>query len=456
METIRQLYELWKSLRPMTEENQARLDRKFNLEFNYNSNHLEGNTLTYGQTELLLMFGETSGDAKLRDYEEMQAHNVALKMTRHEAEERGKLLTEKFIRDLNELILVKPFYKDAVTPDGSKSRMKINIGSYKTRPNHVLTATGETFYYASPEETPAMMTALVSWYNGEEQAGAMHPVELASLLHYRFIRIHPFEDGNGRIARLLANYVLLRHDYPGIIIKSEHKEDYLRALHQSDIRVGLTPSDGANAELSQTGPFVDYMKEQMNYSLELCIKAANGESLDEPGDLGKKLRNLKNELGVSQEEVQLIYSDKTVGKAVLLSILPLLDTWEKLLQGFDTVVGTRHYRLAVPHYEKGIECDFDSLRAWVLPENNRIKYNINQSVGIRSIVRGITNIDNSSDLDGGSVIFEFHRSVYKVSNTANNKVITKMYHQSLSESEINEIVESLGNTLLESIEAKRV
>ncbi len=62
MKTISRLYQQWQSLQPLTEENRARLDRKFNLEFNYNSNHLEGNTLTYGQTELLLMFGETSGD----------------------------------------------------------------------------------------------------------------------------------------------------------------------------------------------------------------------------------------------------------------------------------------------------------------------------------------------------------------------------------------------------------
>lgn len=67
-------------LLPLKSEYQANLDRKFMLEFNYNSNHIEGNTLTYGQTELLLMFGKMDGDAKMHDLEEMKAHNVGLKM----------------------------------------------------------------------------------------------------------------------------------------------------------------------------------------------------------------------------------------------------------------------------------------------------------------------------------------------------------------------------------------
>lgn len=88
------------------------------------------------------------------------------------------------------------------------------VGEYKSRPNSVLTATGEVFSYASPEETPAFMTSLVDWYNLEADKGILTPVELAALLHYRYIRIHPFEDGNGRIARLLVNFVLHRYGYP--------------------------------------------------------------------------------------------------------------------------------------------------------------------------------------------------------------------------------------------------
>ncbi len=467
MKTIGQLYKEWQSLQPLTEENQARLDRKFNLEFNYNSNHLEGNTLTYSQTELLFMFGETSGDAKLRDYEEMNAHNVALRMVREEAKE-DKPLTEKFIRDLNELILVKPFYKNAETTAGSTTRMKVHIGGYKTRPNHVKTATGEVFYYATPEETPAMMSALVSWFNEQEKAGILHPLELASLFHYRFIRIHPFEDGNGRIARLLVNYVLMRHDYPMVVIKSERKEEYLQALRRADILVGLTPSDGANAELPQIEPFLNYMKEQMEYSLRLCIKAAKGESLDEPGDLDKKLRNLKKELGASQEEVQLTYSGEIVKLMIDTVVFPLMDSWEKTLKGFGNIILGREVIIYGPYDYSGYRyertaTDFDTLKLILSDEedvagwrDNKFQVTLSREREIEFgvYVEGVLNICDCT-LGGGTIKLKLFSQTYQISNSANDKVLTKMYHQPLSEGEINEIVEALGNKLLEDIEAKR-
>jgi Fic family protein len=291
MNTIETLHKEWQRFQPLTLENQQRLDRKFMLEFNYNSNHLEGNTLSYGQTKLLLMFGETSGDAKLRDYEEMKAHNVGLELVKREAKDKERPLTESFIRELNRTILVENFRK--IHP--KSGTYEIHVGIYKTRPNSVITATGEMFDYASPEETPALMTDLVDWYNTEEKKGELCPLQLATLFHYRYIRIHPFEDGNGRIARLLVNYILLRHDYPMVIVPSKDKERYLQALHRSDIEVGLNPSDGANASLEQIEPFLEYQEEQLKHALEISIKAAKGENIEEEDDFTKRLALLERE-----------------------------------------------------------------------------------------------------------------------------------------------------------------
>jgi Fic family protein len=258
-ENIEQLYKKWLSLQPLKPEDKKRLDKKFMLEFNYNSNHLEGNTLTYGQTKLLFLFGETAGNAKIRDYEEMKAHNVGLEMMKIEASDKERPLTENFIRELNKTILVEDFWKSTKSPDETPFHYKINIGTYKTRPNSVITASGDLFDYASPEETPAMMTDLVRWYNAESLKGMLTPIELAALLHYRYIRIHPFEDGNGRIARLLVNYVLLRNDYPMIVIKTDDKTNYLNILHICDIETGALPSEGAYANIKQINPFVEYL-----------------------------------------------------------------------------------------------------------------------------------------------------------------------------------------------------
>jgi len=268
------------SLLPLKKEDKQRLDKKIRLEFNYNSNHIEGNTLTYGETELLILFDQTKGDHELREYEEMKGHDVALKMIQEEAKDIERPLTEQFIRLLNEQLLVRPFWKEAITQDGQQTRKEIIPGQYKTTPNSVRLQNGEIFEYASPADTGIQMQELVTWYN--ENSIKEHPLLLAALLHYRFVRIHPFDDGNGRIARLLMNYVLLRNQLPLVVIKSTEKKAYLFALNQADI--------------GETDAFVNYLGEQLLWSLDLNIKAANGVNLEETDDWQKEIEVIKRKV----------------------------------------------------------------------------------------------------------------------------------------------------------------
>lgn len=255
---LNEVYARWQLMQPLSKSDADRLSRRFSLDFNYNSNHIEGNTLTYGQTELLLLFGRVVGDAHVRDIEEMKASSVGMLMMQEEAEVKDYPLTETFIRQLHKTLLRDDYEVRRTLPGGVITSYAIHAGRYKTRPNSVITRYGDRFDYASPEETPALMSDLVRWYNDEERRGEMHPVDLATLFHYRYIRIHPFEDGNGRIARLMVNYILARHDYPMIVVRSRKKRDYLEALHQADMIVGTVPSDGASATLMQIKPFRDY------------------------------------------------------------------------------------------------------------------------------------------------------------------------------------------------------
>jgi Fic family protein len=274
MNKIDKLYKEWRELQPLKPEIQHRMDQQFMFDFNYNSNHLEGNTLTYGQAKLLLLFGKTEGEALFRDYEEMKAHNVGLEMMKREARDKERPLSESFIRELNSTILAGDFYK---TSNDGEYRYKIHTGVYKTRPNSVITPSGELFDYASPEETPSMMTDLVSWYRDEEQKGELSVLALASLFHFRYIRIHPFEDGNGRIARLLVNYILYRHGYPMIVIPTTDRKNYLNILGQCDKNVGTEPYLGANATIEQTKPLVDYIAAFVETKLTKSIQLVTGK-----------------------------------------------------------------------------------------------------------------------------------------------------------------------------------
>ena len=258
MESLDALYKKWKSIQPLNERKHYLLSQRFTVEYNYNSNHIEGNTLTYGQTELLLLFGKVSGEGDLKDFVDMKASQVGLKMMEEEAGVLNEPLTQNFIRQLHKTIIREDYTVYRQLPGGQQTSYTIHAGMYKTRPNSVKTRYGDIFEYASPEETPALMTDLVDWYNESEASGKYTPVELAALFHYRYIRIHPFEDGNGRIARLMVNYILSRHGYPMIVVRSRLKQAYLEALHQADLNVGLVPSQGAHAALEDIEPFVQY------------------------------------------------------------------------------------------------------------------------------------------------------------------------------------------------------
>jgi Fic family protein len=296
------------SLRPLTAEMEQRIMQKFRLDWNYHSSHIEGNQLTYGETKALILFGHTAQAKPLKDHLEMTGHDEAIKQI-EEVIRQERPLTESFIRELHTLILKEPYERPAQTADGIPTVRRIAVGEYKTSPNHVLTRTGEMFYFASPEETPAKMAELMAWYNENVNKEDTNAVLFATEFHYRFIRIHPFDDGNGRLARLLMNFILMLKGYPPAIIKTEDKDAYYNALQQADAE---------NLDF-----FFNYLCEQLIRSLEIMIKGAKGEDVDEDDDLDKKLALLKQKLnGVDKEkEIKLKYNRKT--------FLSLYDRWIK-------------------------------------------------------------------------------------------------------------------------------
>lgn len=307
-ENVRRIEELKQELAdllPLRKEDEAKLWEKFRLEWNYNSNHIEGNTLTYGETKMLLIFGDTIGIHQYREYEEMKAHDVAIKLIKEWADDKMRDLTEAEIRQLNKILLVEPFFKEAITTDGQPTRRQIQPGEYKEFQNSVQLTNGEIFEYASPADVPPLMKKLMDWYY--TGSVSLHPAQRAAELHYRFIRIHPFDDGNGRVARLLVNYVLMKEGYSPIVIKSKDKNNYFTALRIAD---------AGNIE-----PFCDYIAKELIWSTELTLKAAKGESVDEPEDLDKKITLLEKELeNVSADDSINIQLSEEI-------LLQLLDSW---------------------------------------------------------------------------------------------------------------------------------
>ncbi len=276
-------------LRPLDREQELRIMQKFRLDWNFHSNNLEGNSLTYGETKALLLFGVTAQGKPLKDHLEIEGHNEAIEWVTERV--TGEYpLTETFIRELHQLLLKESYWVDAITPEGAPTKKKIEIGKYKSSPNHVLTSTGATFYFSTPEETPAMMNDLLQWYREKVSSANQNPILLSAEFHYKFIRIHPFDDGNGRTARILMNFILMKHGFPPVIIKTQDKSNYLSALRQADSSI--------------IEPFLTYIAKNLVQSLELMIRGAKGESIEEPDDFDKELALLERRLTQGTYEVQ--------------------------------------------------------------------------------------------------------------------------------------------------------
>ena len=429
-----------KVLQPLPEQYQRNLDRKIRLEFSYNSNHIEGNTLTYGETELLLIFGKTEGHHEFREYEEMEAHDVAFKIIKEWAADNEIPLTEMAIKNLNETLLVKPYWKEAITSNGQPTHREIKVGNYKEFPNHVRLQNGELFEYTLPADTPIQMGELIEWYRMEEAKHEMHPVKLAALLHYRFVRIHPFDDGNGRISRLLMNYVLLKHNLPPIVIKSSDKKNYLFALNQADT---------GNMEA-----FVSYIIDQLVWSLQLSIKAAKGESLDEPGDLDKKISLLKKKMGEDPNEIIQYKKGKIAIQKVVADVVPpLAAKWEDQLQKFETLFTARDVTVILAQISFG-DKTLPSLvsRLHTSLESNWSQLKNLEQLTISVYLTGLRSKEDNTQLLAGQFSVSFFENTYVISYNSSDKKINKLYHQILNEKEINTITESLGNWFYERLE----
>lgn len=259
-EDLRTLTQQWQSGQPLQQENEIRLWQRLRLEWNYNSNHIEGNTLTYGETLLLLIHGRTRGEHLMREYVEMRGHDVAIEWLRPIAAD-ARFLTEGDIRDLNRMVLKEGFWKVAQTTAGEPTRKWIEPGKYKSLPNSVLTKTGEMYYFTKPEETPARMAEFVVWMRTELETPSLGLAQFIVQLHHRFIQIHPFDDGNGRVVRLLVNYVLLRVGLLPLIIKSRTRRRYLEVI--------------VSADAGDFEPFEIYVTEGLRWSLNLGLTAAH-------------------------------------------------------------------------------------------------------------------------------------------------------------------------------------
>ena len=228
---VDELFAAYRARRPLSDEERAARYEELRTKWTYNSNAIEGNSLTLSETVFYLREGLTSEGKPLIDYLETRNHAEAIDWLKNIVN-KNKPITGGVIKDLNALLHKGITERPAMGTGGKQVMRQIHPGTYKTQPNHVITLSGEIHYYVEPLQVTGEMEKLVQTIAAEE--AKMHPMELSALVHYEITRIHPFDDCNGRGARLLMNLILMRSDYPPIIIKMEERRRYIEMLEAAD------------------------------------------------------------------------------------------------------------------------------------------------------------------------------------------------------------------------------
>ena len=221
-----------------------RITEALEIEYTYDSNRIEGNTLTLHETDMVVNKGITIAGKGLREHLEAINHKEAIDFIKDVAQKKEPI-SERVLLDIHAIVL--------------HSIDKDNAGKYRRVP---VIISGSKHIPPQPYLLQPKMDELFQWY--EANKDSMHPVVLAAQMHEKLVSVHPFIDGNGRTARLLMNLILMQHGYPIANIKgdNETRRRYYETLEEA--------SSGDNSA------FLEFIEDVVIQSLTYYLKIIRG------------------------------------------------------------------------------------------------------------------------------------------------------------------------------------
>lgn len=209
IEQLREVYN--KGIKKLSEEEFVKFEKSFFTELTYNSNAIEGNSMSLEETSIVVNENLSPEGKTLREVYEAKNHIKALEFIKSYKGE----INELFVLKIHSIILKDISEKFA--------------GRYRENPVRVL---GSDFKFPSPEKIPQLIRNLLYWYDKNKKK--MHALELAVIFSMKFVSIHPFVDGNGRVSRLLMNFILQKKKYPWINIYNKQRQRYLSVVRKAN------------------------------------------------------------------------------------------------------------------------------------------------------------------------------------------------------------------------------
>ena len=250
------------AVRPLPPEVVRKLREQMRVEYTYNSNAIEGNTLTLRETQMVIEEGFTASGKSLKEVLEAKNHPAAITYVEG--------LSERGIEEADALKVHAILFKGVDEAAGTYRTGQVRI-------------TGADFMPPPPQQVKPRMAELIEWLrvNPDE----LRPIELAAVFHHKLVCVHPFFEGNGRVARLLMNCTLLKHGYPFAVVLRNDRGTYYRALREADHG---SPS-----------PFVNFVARCVERSLNLYLAAIGERTII-------SLEEASKSTGLSQEYLSLL------------------------------------------------------------------------------------------------------------------------------------------------------
>jgi len=261
------------ALRPLPTVAIERLHQQLTVEWIYNSNAIEGSTLTLRETKLILETGLTIGGKSLREHLEVVNHQEAIAYVESLITD-NEPITPYHVRQIHNLVLAR------IDDE--------NAGQYRNLPVRIA---GSVHQPSEAWEVSGLMEQWGEWLEGPAQQ--LHPIERAAVAHHRLVVIHPFLDGNGRTARLVMNLLLMQAGYPPTIIMRVNRRQYYRVLSQADT--------------GNKVPLVNFVGRAVERSLTLYLEACTPQTEPAaPEDEWIPLREAAQDTPYSQEYLSLL------------------------------------------------------------------------------------------------------------------------------------------------------
>lgn len=432
----------------LTKEQINKINQKFRLEWNYNSNSMEGNTLTIEETRSVMVGNLDVHQKPIKDVLEMKGHDEVI--TDILKIGKGELrLSEKRIKEIHSAIMHE---------ENPESKSK--IGQWKQQANEIINSKGEKYLFVAPELVPERMHDLLNRTNAAIDAiqsnskNAPHPIDVALQFHLEYLEIHPFYDGNGRTARILTNLILIALGYTPFWITKSERSIYYNYI--SDIQ-----GYGGDKEA-----FYYYVAGLIERSEQIVLDVLEGKEIEEEDDIEKEIELLKRQLKSKDDKV-LAKSNEIIKELYENSFrklfTDLIDKTKRIDEMFvekkfqSSAEGNRSWNRGIEYFDEFFENLYED-------KSNSVENIYGEEPQPKKIDDLRLGISYSGFKHDGTntfgqytnvwVLFQQYYYIINDTNSYNDNggyLLKKLYSEIITEEEIKSVVNKLTKKLLEDI-----